>query len=70
MKKHEVFSDKYAILNDSDHRYSLLIYYISIAEQIKQLEEIAFSNIEAYSSKGELVNTDTESFWNYYLARK
>lgn len=70
MKKHEVFSAEYAIINDSDHRYSLLVYYIGIAVQIGQLKEMGFFNIEAYNSKGEAVTADTESHWIYYLAYK
>ena len=70
MKKHEFFADEFAIVNDCDHRFSLLIYYISIAAQIKQLEEIGFLNTEAYNTEGEPVKTDTESFWIYYLAKK
>lgn len=70
MKRNEVFTEEYAVVNDCDHRYSLLIYYISIASQIKQLEETGFLNIEAYNDKGASVKTDTESFWIYYLAKK
>lgn len=70
MKKHEVYMDEYAIINDSDHRYSLFIYYISILEQIRQLEKVGFFNIEAYDAQGDSVKTDTESFWIYYLANK
>lgn len=70
MKRHEVSVDEYTIVNDSDHRFSLLLYYISIAKQIEQLEKIGFFDIAAYDAKGELANTDTESFWIYYLANK
>lgn len=70
MKKEEVETNEYAIVNDSDHRYSLLLYYIGIGWQVKQLEEIGFSNIEAYNAEGERVETDAESFWIYYLANK
>ena len=70
MKKHEISVDEYAIVNDSDHRFSLLLYYIGINRQVEQLEKIGFSDIEAYNAHGESVNTDTESFWIYYLANK
>ncbi|MFZ1700983.1 MAG: class I SAM-dependent methyltransferase [Pyrinomonadaceae bacterium] len=70
MKKHEVDNDSYAIVNDSDHRFSLLIYYICIRKQIEQLHKIGFRDVGAYNSDGELVSEDTESFWVYYLARK
>lgn len=67
MKKYEVDVHEYAIVNDCDHRYSLLVYYIGIIAQVKQLEEIGFFNVEAYNAKGESVKTDTDSFWIYYL---
>lgn len=70
MKKHEVFADEFAVVNDCDHRYSLLMYYIGIEKQIKQLEEIGFFNIEAYNSKGEVVKSDAGSHWIYYSAEK
>ena len=70
MKKHEISGDEYAIVNDSDHRFSLLLYYIGINRQIEQLEKIGFSGIEAYNAQGESVKKDTESFWIYYLANK
>lgn len=70
MKKHEVSGDGYAIINDSDHRFSLLHYYIGIQKQIEQLEKIGFSDIEAYNAQGERIITDTKSHWIYYLANK
>ena len=70
MKKHEIYTDDYAVVNDGDHRYSLLLYYISIDKQAKQLTEFGFSDIEAFDMKGNLVKTDTTSHWIYYLARK
>lgn len=70
MKKHEVFRDEYAIVNDCDHRFSLLVYYISVGQQIKQLEDIGFSGIEAYNTTGNHVNADKDSFWIYYLGTK
>jgi ubiquinone/menaquinone biosynthesis C-methylase UbiE len=71
MKRHEVFTDEYAIVNDGDHRFSLLLYYISIEKQIEQLEKIGFSGTEAYNFSGETVELrDTTSHWIYYLAKK
>ena len=70
MKRHEIYTNDYAVVNDGDHRYSLLLYYISIDKQIKQLTAIGFSDIEAYDTKGELVENDKSSHWLHYLARK
>ena len=70
MKKHEIYTDDYAIVNDPDHRYSLLLYYISIEKQVKQLTDIGFYGIEAYDKNGKMVEHDTSSHWISYLARK
>ncbi len=70
MKKHEVITDTYAVVNDSDHRYSLLLYYIAIQHQVKQLKQAGFSQIEAYDTEGHKVSSDDRSPWVYYLARK
>ncbi len=70
MKKREIYGDEYAIVNDCDHRYSLLVYYTSIGEQIKRLEEIGYSGSTAYNHKGEPVASDVESLWIYFVARK
>ncbi len=70
MKKHEIFTDDYAIVNTGDHRYSLLLYYITIDKQVKQLEEIGFYNIEAYEMRGNLTKGESSSDWFYYLTKK
>ncbi len=70
MKNHEVFADGYAIINDCDHRYSLLTYYVAIGTQIGQLEKVGFSDVGAYNAQGESVKTDTVSFWIYYLTNR
>lgn len=70
MKKHQIFTDDYAVVNDGDHRYSLLLYYISIDKQANQLTEFGFSDIEAFDMKGNQVKSDTTSHWLHYLARK
>jgi hypothetical protein len=70
MKKREIFTDSYAVINDSDHRYSLLLYYISVDKQIRQLETNGFSLVEAYSADGKLIARDEDSPWVYYLAKK
>jgi SAM-dependent methyltransferase len=70
MRKHEVSTDEYAIINDNAHGYSLLTYYITVAEQIKQLEAAGFLQIEAYDMEGHRVNAGYDFPWSYYLARK
>ena len=70
MRKHEVFTIEYAIVNDSAHGFSLFTYYVSIGQQIKQLEKEGFVQIEAYDMDGTRVKGDTNYPWTYYLARK
>ena len=70
MRKHEVFTDDYAIINDGDHRYSLMLYYIGIPEQAAQLERHGFSEIEAYDTAGQRVDADQSSHWIHYLSVK
>ena len=70
MKRHEVITDEYAIINDNAHGYSLLTYYITISEQIKQLEGEGFRQIEAYDMEGHPVDAGYDFPWTYYLARK
>src|SRR5690606_33195105 len=45
--KKETHTPEYAILNDEAHEYSLLTYYISVGNQIKQLKECGFGPIRA-----------------------
>lgn len=70
MRKYQRHMAEYAIINDNAHGYSLLTYYISIEEQIKQLESLGFEYIEAYDMEAVPVNNTSSSSWVYYLARK
>ena len=70
MKKYEVRTDQYAIINDNGHGFSLLAYYISLAEQEKQLSEIGFVDLEAYDMEGNPTTSDRNFPWTYYLARR
>ncbi len=70
MKRHEVYADEYAIINDSAHDFSLLLYYIGVSNQIKQLQNIGFLSVEAYDIEGSQVSSDTTSPWIHYLANK
>jgi len=70
MKKHEVRTDDYAIINDPAHEFSLLTYYISIAEQIMQLGEAGFDDSAAYDIDGNPTGHDSNSAWIYYLTHR
>ena len=50
---------EYSIINDVCHDYSVMLYYISLANQRRQLEAIGFqANAEAYDRNGQLITTD------------
>jgi hypothetical protein len=70
MKKHEIHTDEFAVINDNAHGFSLLGYYISIPAQLKQLAAVGFSDVEVYDGEGERVTSDTRFPWTYYLAKK
>jgi len=70
LKKH-VYHPDYAIITDPGHNYRLLTYYISAANQVKQLTLAGFSDdVAVYDVKGDFVSDSAESAWLYYLTRK
>ncbi|MDT7542261.1 MAG: hypothetical protein QOE33_2165 [Acidobacteriota bacterium] len=70
MKRHEIHTDEYAVINDNAHGYALLGYYISIPHQLQQLARVGFSSSEAYDTEGNTITRDTRLPWIHYLARK
>jgi len=70
MKKYAVHTEEYAVINDIDHRFSMLLYYITIDKQIRQLERRGFMDVKAYDVDGKMVESDTKSHWIYYVASK
>src|SRR5208337_3689643 len=68
MKRHEVRAQNYAILNDLVHRYSILTYYISPLDQIKQLKSSAFRHVNVYDAQGEPRGADESQMFAYYTA--
>jgi ubiquinone/menaquinone biosynthesis C-methylase UbiE len=70
MRRFEVRTDEYEILNDSGLEYRTLSYYISSALQRYQLESLGFTEVEAYGRHGRITGSDLESPSIHYLARK
>jgi ubiquinone/menaquinone biosynthesis C-methylase UbiE len=70
MKRFEIETDYFALVNDSDHRYSLLFYYISPEKQVSQLRAAGFTDIRVYDPKGKRVDSCPESHWLEYVAVK
>ncbi len=69
--RYTIHTDRYSIINDKAHNYSLMTYYISIDEQKKQLYDVGFSDpIMAYDRYGREIADDCNDTWIYYLAKK
>jgi ubiquinone/menaquinone biosynthesis C-methylase UbiE len=72
-KKLTFAAETYSICNDNAHNYELLTYYITKANQVKQLESQGYEDIRVIARNGDWADTvtaDTTSSWLYYLARK
>jgi ubiquinone/menaquinone biosynthesis C-methylase UbiE len=69
---YHVHTDAYSIITDPGHDYNCLTYYISPDQQVKQLKELGFQNIQMFGRSGKQLDTgvDGESAWIYYLAQK
>lgn len=60
----------YSIINDECHHYGTMLYYISLAEQRRQLEALGFEpNAAAYDEEGRLLQTDTTDSSLAFVAR-
>ncbi|MGO9429636.1 class I SAM-dependent methyltransferase [Rhodoblastus sp.] len=75
MKPFESEHENYSLRNDSAHFYSLLIYYISIPDQIRQLEYSGFGSIEPVALDGRWLRPGewaetVDDPWIYYVCRK
>jgi ubiquinone/menaquinone biosynthesis C-methylase UbiE len=71
-KRNEVEEKNYSIINDPSHNFSLLTYYIKKENQVSQLEEAGFSEIEMVDEYGSLITIDQDcrDAWIYYICRK
>lgn len=73
VKKEQVVDSKYSLINDSGNDFSLLTYYISKDEQIKQLSDTGFKTIEMFNMKGQTLeasDNDSNDAWVYFVAQK
>jgi SAM-dependent methyltransferase len=55
LKKLQMSTDGYAIINDNAHHWAMLHYYISLNEQIRQLAAEGFRLIEVFDQTGKPV---------------
>ncbi|MBL7050290.1 MAG: class I SAM-dependent methyltransferase [Nitrospira sp.] len=69
--KYVIHTDDYSIINDKEQIYQIMTYYISIASQRQQLQNIGFKpDINAYDRYGNIIDKESHNTWIYYLARK
>jgi len=70
-RKHETYTDEYAIINDKCHNYGTMLYYLTKSSQEKQLKSIGFSpEIKAFDLLGNLIQSETDDDSIFYIARK
>jgi SAM-dependent methyltransferase len=70
MRRYEVETSEYAIVNDDGRYYSLLTYYITLQKQIEQLKSLQFAVEGVYNVAGQFAGDNDQSPWLYYLASK
>ncbi|MFC7361099.1 class I SAM-dependent methyltransferase [Nocardioides astragali] len=71
LRKEQVETPEYALVNDEAHHYSLLHYYISPTVQVAQLEAAGFTDVRVYDQWGtETAEPSPASIWMYYDSRR
>jgi SAM-dependent methyltransferase len=69
--RHEVHATDFAVLNDRCHNYSVMLYYITLANQRRQLEAAGFeAGAEAFDRHGHRIEGDTPYDSMALVARK
>jgi ubiquinone/menaquinone biosynthesis C-methylase UbiE len=69
--KHEVHTSRYAVLNDVCHNYGVMLYYITLAQQRRQLEDAGFApDAVAFDCRGRRIVDDTTLDSMALIARK
>jgi ubiquinone/menaquinone biosynthesis C-methylase UbiE len=70
-KRRELRSQEFSIINDVYHDYSTMIYYISLANQRKQLDAVGFqSQAMAFDLNGDVIEKDSIDNTLTLIARK
>ena len=73
LRRREVHGERYSILNIAAHDFGLMVYFVTIPEQRRQLQEVGFDPRSLfYDTGGALITDDTgaHSAWFHVLARK
>lgn len=69
MRQRELVGSDHVLINDDAHDWSLLTYYISPSDQVRQLEDAGFTDVVCFDQWGRPSAADSQSVWRYYLAR-
>ncbi len=69
--RHEVHTDDYAVINDKCHNHGVMLYYITLAQQRRQLAEAGFAaDAVAFDCAGQRIVDDTTLDSMALIARK
>jgi ubiquinone/menaquinone biosynthesis C-methylase UbiE len=71
-RRNEVRAEHYSIINDSSHNFRLLTYYIDKEQQVRQLADAGFAEIEMVDERGSFISPGQEcrDGWIYYICRR
>jgi hypothetical protein len=69
MRRRELVGRDHVLVNDDAHDWSLLTYYISPPDQVRQLVDAGFVDVDCFDQWGQPSPSDGQSVWRYYLAR-
>ncbi|HJW11409.1 MAG TPA: class I SAM-dependent methyltransferase [Albitalea sp.] len=70
-RRHELRNSQYSLINDECHDYGVMLYYISLANQRRQLESMGFEkDAEAFDGSGQRLSGDTHENTFMLIARK
>lgn len=71
MRKHEVRTSEYSMINDVCHDYGVMLYYITLENQRRQLERMGFgANAEAFDLTGAVADRECDHSSLMLVARK
>lgn len=69
--RHEVHAPGYAVINDKCHNHGVMLYYITLAEQRRQLKGAGFeADALAFDNTGRAIDADTTLDSMALVARK
>ena len=69
MRRRELSTADYALVNDEAHGYALVHYYITPQQQIAQLRSVGFDQVQIVDSTGTFGRVLPTDVWLHYVAR-